>query len=298
MSAMLDFGVLLGPSALGMPDPVSLAARAESLGFERFLVPDHFNEIPSPIPTLGAVAAATELGIGTYMLANDLRHPAQTARDIATLDVLSGGRAILGIGAGWMPADYLAIGRELDSFSARLDRLEEAVDLIRAVWKGDACQGEHYSSDPGQTIRPIQVPGPPIIIGGGGPRMIAAAARLADVVSIGVPLSRGDRAGLLEAVASATFDGFGAQISVAREHGASRIDTLLFGVANDPASIVRDFSVTRDQLETSPYLYAGTDEQIAHGFARLAQAGVDSVVVRAADIEVVASARAHLEELT
>ncbi len=286
-------GVLLG--AGDGDDPVAIARRAEHLGFEAFFVPDHFNAIPAPIPTLGAVAAATGLTVGSYMLANDLRHPAVVARDIATLDRLSGGRAVLGLGAGWMDIDYAAIGAAVPPFGERLERLAEAVEVIRAVWKGAPHHGVHYSADPGTTIRPVSPTGPAVIVGGGGPRMLEAAARMADVVSVGVPLNTTGRQGLLTRVANATFQDLEQRVELVRRHGGDRLDMLVFRVSTDPAEVAHAFEATPEQVTASPYLLGGTLEEIRAGIDRLAGLGFESLVVRVADMETVAAALGRVE---
>ncbi len=138
---------------------VDVARRAEALGFDTFYLPDHFNEVLSPLPAIAAVAAATSMRVGAYMLANDLRHPATVARDFAALDVLSDGRVELGVGAGWWPADYHAVGLDMDRPSRRISRLREAVDLIRACWTDETVdhEGTWYRARFKPMTRPIQI---------------------------------------------------------------------------------------------------------------------------------------------
>ncbi|MDH5292934.1 MAG: LLM class flavin-dependent oxidoreductase [Acidimicrobiia bacterium] len=294
VGAGIRMGVLVGPFNAALPDITTIATRAEALGFDGLYIPDHFNDIVSPIPALAAAAAVSGLTVGPYMLANDLRHPAITAREMASLDVLSGGRAVLGIGTGWMKIDYDAIGTTMDPFAVRAARLTDAIDTIRAVWSGAVHVGPHYTTSPGTTIRPVQNSGPPIMVGGGGPRMLALAARIADIVSIGVPLPKGDRRSIVEGVGSATFETLSERVSIATDHGATRLDMLLHRVAEDPTPVAGDFSVDPASLADNPYLLVGSAGIVAERLARLEEMGFESIVVRASDMEHAAAARAKV----
>ena len=110
------------------------ARRAESIGYDALVIPDHLLEQPSPIPVMATIAAATErLRVGTFVFNNDLRHPAVLAQDLATIDVLSGGRLIIGIGAGWNRPEYDATGLAFDPVPVRVDRLTEAVTVLKGL---------------------------------------------------------------------------------------------------------------------------------------------------------------------
>ena len=110
----------------------ALAQKAEDLGWSTLTVADHFDDGLAPIPGLMAAAdATTVLRVGTMVLANDYRHPVVVAKEAATLDVLTGGRFELGIGAGWMTVDYEAAGIPLDPPGRRVDRLAEAISVLK-----------------------------------------------------------------------------------------------------------------------------------------------------------------------
>jgi alkanesulfonate monooxygenase SsuD/methylene tetrahydromethanopterin reductase-like flavin-dependent oxidoreductase (luciferase family) len=101
------------------------ARRAEAVGFHAMVIPDHLLDQFSPVPAMAVVAAATErLRIGAFVLNNDLRHPAVLAQDLASLDVLSGGRLDVAIGAGWNRPEYDAIGIPFEGGGPRVERLE------------------------------------------------------------------------------------------------------------------------------------------------------------------------------
>jgi probable F420-dependent oxidoreductase len=134
-----------------------------------------------------ALASTTRLRAMPLVLNNDLHHPAILAKAIATADVLSGGRAAVGIGAGWLVDDYKALGADLDPAPVRIDRLAEALQIITAFFTGLPVTfgGRHYRLDGLEALpQPVQDPRPPVLVGGGGPRMLALAGSLADIVGV------------------------------------------------------------------------------------------------------------------
>lgn len=164
-----------------------MARKAEDLGFSAFLVPDHLNPQFAPFTALAVAAEATStLRVGTQVLCNELRHPVVAAKEIATLDVLSGGRVEWGMGAGWLPNDFAAIGTE-EHPSVRVDRLLESIELMRALFAGGPVHhdGRHYRVEVDQASPvPCQRPHPPLIVGAAQQRMLTFAGRVAQIVSI------------------------------------------------------------------------------------------------------------------
>ena len=172
------------------------ARRAESLGYSTLLMPDHFGDQLAPMPALAAVAGATtSLRMGSLVFGNDYRHPVVLAKEAATLDLLSEGRFELSLGAGWMRTDYEESGITYDTPRTRVERFEEAVQVVQGLLRTDGAfsfDGAYYQvHDLTLLPRPIQLPGPPLIIGGGGKRVLSFAARHADIVSINVNLREG-----------------------------------------------------------------------------------------------------------
>jgi probable F420-dependent oxidoreductase len=171
-------------------------ARAlESMGFAALYLPDHFSEQPGPIAALMAAAdATTSLRIGSLVLDNDYRHPVVLAKEAATLDLLSDGRLDLGIGAGWMVSDYEQSGIPYDPAGTRIERLAEAVQILKKFFAGDefSFEGKHYTIKGLQGAPlPVQKPHPRILLGGGGKRMLTLAAREGDIVHVNYNLGEG-----------------------------------------------------------------------------------------------------------
>jgi probable F420-dependent oxidoreductase len=167
---------------------IALAQRAETLGYAALLMPDR----PSmggfaPLTALAVAATVTtRLRVGSYVFANDLRHPALLAKEIATLDVLSGGRVDLGLGAGVGPSDNTQLGIPFDADGVRVSRVIEALTVIKRVFTEDVVDfaGTYYTVKGLKGLpRPMQTPHPPIFVGSSGKRMLSAAARVADIIA-------------------------------------------------------------------------------------------------------------------
>jgi probable F420-dependent oxidoreductase len=178
---------VLVSSASSLAEWRELARRAEGMGYSTLLVADHFGHQLAPMPALVAAADATvSLRVGTFVLDNDFRHPAATAKEAATVDLLTDGRLELGIGAGWNAADYEQTGISFDPPGTRVGRLEEAVQIIKAFFTGNPVQftGAYYRVEDLDALpRPVQQPRPPIMLGGAGRRMLRLAAREADILN-------------------------------------------------------------------------------------------------------------------
>jgi probable F420-dependent oxidoreductase len=191
------FGIICPKIGSGK-ELTELARKAEDLGYSTLYVPDHFvedHDLAPPV-ALAHVAAVTErLRIGPLVLGNDYKHPVVLAREMATLDVLSDGRLDLGIGAGWMRADYEKAGMQLDSPGVRIARLAESITILKGLL-GDgpfSFTGKYYTvTELDGQPKPVQRPCPPFLIGGGAPKILALAAREAQVVGINANLRSGD----------------------------------------------------------------------------------------------------------
>jgi len=169
--------------------------RIEDLGYASISVSEHITAgwALDAMGALLAVADATErIRVVSLLLSNDLRHPVVLHKGAATIDVLSGGRLELGIGAGWLADDARALGQGTPTPGIRLERLGETLAILEALFASDApvtFRGRHFSvEDVVGEPRPVQRPRPPLLVGGGGPRVLALAAQHADIVGIHVRL--------------------------------------------------------------------------------------------------------------
>jgi probable F420-dependent oxidoreductase len=164
--------------------------RIEDLGYSSVAISDHVTQgfKMEPLATLAAAAMATKsLRLLTLVLGNDYRHPAFVHKAAATIDWLSGGRVELGLGAGWLGSDYETTGIALDPPATRVERLGEAVDVIRGLFGHEpfSYSGRHYHIDALDGLpKPVQQPHPPLLIGGGGRRILELAGRMADIAGI------------------------------------------------------------------------------------------------------------------
>ena len=201
---MTKFGIQL-PNFSGF-DPADLfdhvaglVTTAEETGFDSVWVMDHFFQLPplggpdqpmlESYTLLGALAARTRrVQLGTLVTGVTYRNPGILAKIVTTLDVISGGRAILGIGGAWYDVEHQGLGIDFPDARVRLDMLEEAVQVCRAMFTGDdvSFTGRHYRLDHARNLpRPVQAGGPKIMIGGGGEkRTLRLVARYADMCNV------------------------------------------------------------------------------------------------------------------
>jgi probable F420-dependent oxidoreductase len=205
------------------------ARQAEDLGYSTLLMPDHFGDQLAPVPALMAAADATStLRIGTLVFDNDYRHPVVLAKEAATLDLLSGGRLELGLGAGWMRSDYEESGIAYDRPGVRVDRFAEGVTVITGLLESDgpfSFSGQHYTVTEHILLpRPVQRPRPPLILGGGGRRVLTLAAQWGDIVSINVDLRAGT--GGPETAPNASPDATRQKVAWVREAAGPRFDDI------------------------------------------------------------------------
>lgn len=257
-------------------DFIEFAVAVQESGFDVLTIPDHL--VASLSPFAGATAACTvtsRLHTGTLVLNNDLRHPVDTAREAATVAALSGGRFELGLGAGHMKSEYDAAGLKFDQGGIRVDRLIEAVEVIRPLLAGEAVDvdGAHYCvrADAGRLVAAPEV-GVPLLIGGNGTRVLQLAGRVADIAGLAgfshnhdaseVRLTHFDAVGLADRVA------------VVREAAGDRFDALelnallQFVVHTDDrttvaAELAAPLGVEPELLLESPFALLGTHEQMA-----------------------------------
>jgi probable F420-dependent oxidoreductase len=257
--------------------------RVEALGFSTFLIRDHilpdfFGPQLGPLTALATAAALTErLRVGTLVLSNDFRHPAFLAKETATLNALSGGRFELGIGAGWLRAEYDVAGLPLDPAGQRIGRLEESLCILRGLLRGEqVCfEGGHYRVTGLENYpAPVRAGGPPLLIGGGKPRMLRLAGHYADIVSVlGTSVASGT---VEDSPAERMPDEVERKLGWIREGAGERYSQIELNliptvvIADDrraaAARIIDERGwqgVTPDDVLSMPSLLVGTHEEIA-----------------------------------
>jgi probable F420-dependent oxidoreductase len=268
------FGVQASSPPPGTPWP-ELARRAEGDGWSVLTVADHLDDQYAVIPALQAAAdATTTLRIGALVLCNDYRHPAVTAKELATIDVLSGGRLEAGLGAGWMASDYEQAGIPLDPPGVRIDRMIEALDVLDALW-GDGpatVHGRHYRiTGLDGRPKPRQRPRPPLLIGGGGRRVLTLAGQRADIVGLNLNLASGTIGP--DAGRDGTAERTDEKVAWVRAGAGDRFDEIelqvrvhLAVVTDDRAGVAEalagGFGLTPEQALASPHALAGTVDQL------------------------------------
>ena len=274
------FGAQLSFAGTG-EEWVAKARRIEELGYSTLCVPDHFDDQLAPIPALLAAAAATStLRVGTLVLDNDYRHPLITAKEAATVDLLSGGRLELGMGAGWLRSDYEQSGIALDPPAVRIDRLEEGLAVVKGLLDGGkfSFHGRHYTvtNHPGTPL-PVQRPRPPILVGGGGRRILTLAGREADIVSVNFNLRSGAIGTHLGA--TATAGATAEKVRWVREAAGARFDdvelshTAYLSMVTDDrdavaAGLGSGFGLDAEAVLAMPNFLIGTVTQIADELER------------------------------
>lgn len=276
----------------------AFARRVEALGYDALYLTDHLGRQLAPIAAMAVAAAATRrLRIGSYVFANDFRHPLVVAREAATLDRLSDGRLELGIGAGWMRSDYRQLGLTYDRPGRRIDRLTEAVGILKRLLTGERVthHGPHYRlEDASVGPLPIQRPHPPFMIGGGGPRLLRFAAREAQIVALAPQMTPGGRPMLR----LATDPAFEARVDVVRRAAGARFDDLELnafvaaaGVVGGPQPIGASLAALLTSagpalVGGSPYVLFGTVTQLRESLLRRRErTGLSSYGVPAASME-------------
>ena len=278
---------------------VDLAHRCEDKGYSCLTMPDHFDDQLAPVPALMTAAnVTTTLRIGALVWDNDYKHPAVLAKELATMDVLSDGRLELGIGAGWMISDYEQMGIPYDAAKVRIDRFVEGLKVIKgAMAEGPfSFSGDHYTiTDYNGTPKPIQAPCPPILIGGGGKRVLSIAAREADIVGINATMSAGVVG--LHTFSTMTAEVVDEKVAIVREAAGARFNDIelnvrafLVNITDDAkqaaSGIASMLGVEQQMVEDSPFALVGpTSKLIEDLLERRERWGFSYVIVGADDVD-------------
>ncbi|MPV36375.1 LLM class flavin-dependent oxidoreductase [Georgenia subflava] len=276
---------------------LDLARRAEQLGFDALTAADHPGASAAPFVALAAAGAVTErIGLGSYVTNGGVREPAHIAADVATLDVVSGGRARLGLGAGHTPAEWRAVGRERPDVAGRVERCIAVVEAVQALLAGESVDADGPVVARGATLaapRPVQ-DRIPLTIGTSNSRLLRFAGARADVVGLS-GLGRTLPDGHNHTVRWRPEDvdaqvGLVAEGAAGRDHGPE-LEALvqLLVVTDDAGAAVRDLAteigLSEADLLTVPYVLAGTEDEIVAAVTEHKRRwGITRYVVRAADM--------------
>jgi probable F420-dependent oxidoreductase len=279
------FGVLAMEETSSRDAWVSYARKVEDLGYSTLTMGEHisFGDL-APFPALMAAAdATTRLRVGTHVVVNDFRNPVLLAQEVATLDLLAEGRLEFGIGAGWLAADFLATGIPFAPARTRVQRLEEAVSLLKRLFRDGPVtfEGAYYSvQDMDLTIKPQQRPHPPLYVGGGGNQVLSFAAREADIVGVS---SKATAAGAID-LGDRTPQAFDEKVAWIRDAAEERfpqlelntliqhvritnnrrqaVEEILAAYANWPPGLVVNVPQRAEELLEAPFCLIGTVGQI------------------------------------
>jgi len=279
-SRAFRFGAQISSTPPNQPDWVTTARKVEELGYSTLFVPDHFDDQLAPMPAMTAAATATStLRIGSLVFDNDYKHPLVLAKECATLDVISGGRLELGLGAGWLTTDYEQSGIPMDPAGVRIDRFEEGLVIVKGLLESEpfSFTGKHYAIEKHTgTPKPVQRH-VPILIGGGGKRVLSIAGREADIVSVNFNL----QAGFVgpDVLASGTAEATRERVAIVQRAAGDRFDDIELSVTIFFAMITEDrvkiaegmapgFGLTAEQALGIPHFLIGTVDEICEDILR------------------------------
>ena len=300
-----------GVQASKAPDRASwvdVARRCEDRGYSVLTMPDHFDDQLAPVPALMTAADATStLRVGALVWDNDYKHPLVLAKELATMDLLSEGRLEIGIGAGWMMTDYEQAGMPYDRPGVRIDRFVEGLAIIKGLMSPDVFSytGQHYTiTEHNGTPKSVQRPHPPILIGGGGKRVLTIAAREADIIGVNASM----HAGVVgpEAIATMTAEAVDEKVAIICDAAGSRLDAIemnvrafMVNVTDDRAGTMSFLStmlgVDEQMIDTTPFALIGSPAKIVEDLlARRERWGFSYVIVGADDIDAFAPVVAEL----
>jgi probable F420-dependent oxidoreductase len=298
-----------------------LARRAEDLGYSTLFTTDHYFgpgetsdasghrpvDVAPVAASMAAAAATSRLRVGCRVFCVDYHHPVVLAKELATLDMLSDGRLEVGLGAGWVAAEYEGMGIPMDRPGVRIERLAEVVGLLKAHWSGEPLNVDgryvHAHGFAGRPL-PVQRPHPPIFIGGGSPKVLRLAGQLSDIVSINFNNAAGKLGSA--SVASSTLDATEAKIGWIREGAGDRFGEIELEIAayfvavrddaaDATAAMAKRFGVSPDQLAEHPHALIGSLEEVCEKLQkRRDQLGVSYINVAQRNLDEFAPVVARL----
>jgi probable F420-dependent oxidoreductase len=294
----MEFAIGLGSGQVrqaktGIEALVAEARIAEDLGFGTVFVPDHYvfeamGALQPDVPAyelftvLATLAQRTStIRLGSHVACMLFRHPAMHARLFAQIDEASGGRVIAGVGAGWTRAEFEMMGIEFPDVSTRLAMMDEAVAIMRALWREERVtyEGVHYRVREAVCLpKPVQPGGPPIMLGGSGAGILRRAGQWADIVHLIPHLGKAGTTTVEEvakftdaAVARKLARVRAAEAAAGRPAGATRFAATIFSYVptTSPAEtataadgLAGVFGLGRDELRRHPVSLIGTPEEM------------------------------------
>ena len=286
----------------------SKARKTEDLGYSTLFIPDHFGDQWAPLVALTVAAeATTTLRVGSLVFDNDYRHPVELAKEIATLSLATEGRVEFGLGAGWMKSDYDELGLVYDRPGVRIDRMVEGLQIMKDLWNTGTStrKGTHYTVTNAQGLpRPHDGKAPPIIIGGGGKRVLSVAAKEADIVGVNPSLAEGFVGP--ETAASARPERYRERVEWVREAAGTRFDDLELQVLTFVVQIVPNrnevlsnlaplFGLIPEEAAEIPMVLIGDVDQISETLiGRRDEYGFNYFVVHEAEMDAFAPVVARL----
>ena len=308
MARPFRFGVIT-ESAPSREQWIALVRQAEDLGYATFLLADHFvNEFPPLVALMAAADATKTLRVGSFVFDNDFRHPAMLAKEVATLDLLSGGRFELGIGAGWHRPEYEQVGLPFERAGIRIQRLEEALQILKQFFTEDTVTfaGTHYTVTNLHAFpRPQQRPHPPFLMGGGGKKLLTLAGREADIVGLHLKVSDD---GTVDA-SERTETALARKVEWVRQGAGERFSAVELNLLVGTVIITQDqmqaaeqsirekegLEITAEQLIASPYVLIGSVEQVVERLQHLREHyGISYIVIGSEHMEIFAPVVARL----
>jgi len=276
--------------------------RLEALGYSSIFCPDHFDAQWDPTVLLTAAAAVTQrLRVGSLVYDVDYRHPVILAKAAATLHLVSGGRHEFGIGAGWMQSDYEQAGMSYDRPGVRIERLTEALEIIRSMWLQERTSfaGKHYQvKDIAQAAKLPKGECPKILIGGGGPRLLRLAGHKADIVGINPSLHEGKITAqtALDLVPERVQEKIDWVREGARRAGRAfeeiELNALVFvvAIADDVrglrSALAKNTGMSESQVAACPVFLTGSPTEIRDKLEKQReQTGISYIVIQGDDVE-------------
>ena len=285
---------------------VTLAQRSEGHGYSVLTMPDHFGDQLAPVPAMMTAAdATTDLRVCALVFDNDYKHPVVLAKELATMDLLSDGRVEIGLGAGWMISDYEQLGIPYDAPGVRIDRFLEGLGIIKQCMQPGAFSqhGTHYTVTGYDGLpKPVQAK-VPVLIGGGGKRVLSIAAREADIdqqaAVAGERINPSMHAGVVgpEAFAHMTEAAVDEKVAIVRAAAGDRladiemnIRAFLVNVTDDGAGarsrLAGMLSVDEAMLLSSPFALIGSPAELTERLLeRRERWGFSYVIVGAEDVD-------------